>query len=84
MLNRILVFLFFLAPCLGAHEQMPAAKKITVLVKPAQPFAFDKGGALAGYSVDLWKRVAAEARTVVEILHCHEPLSEVATGGRSF
>lgn len=47
--------------CAGAQEPAAAPKKLTVLVKPAKPFAFDKAGTLAGYSVDLWKRVAAEA-----------------------
>ena len=40
---------------------MPA-KKLTVLIKPAKPFVFDKNGAPAGFSIDLWKRVAEEAR----------------------
>ena len=58
---RLAVALLLLAFCASAQEPAAAPKKLTVLVKPAKPFAFDKVGTLAGYSVDLWKRVAAEA-----------------------
>ena len=53
----LLLFTFYAS----AQEPATAPKKLTVLVKPAKPFAFDKAGTLAGYSVDLWKSVAAEA-----------------------
>jgi len=60
------LFLFLLVGALPAllAAQEPAAppKKLTVLVKPAKPFAFEKAGEVAGYSIDLWKRVAEEAR----------------------
>jgi ABC-type amino acid transport substrate-binding protein len=62
---RLLLFLIVCAfpTLLIAQEPAPAsAKKLTVLVKPAKPFAFDKGGESVGYSVDLWKRVAEEAK----------------------
>jgi ABC-type amino acid transport substrate-binding protein len=36
-----------------------AAEKIRVVVKPAEPFAFEENGVLKGYSVDLWKKIAA-------------------------
>src|SRR5258708_39617117 len=60
-------FPLFVALCalpalLAAQEPAVPAKKVTVLIKPAKPFAFDKGGAPAGYSIDLWKRVAEEAK----------------------
>jgi polar amino acid transport system substrate-binding protein len=38
-----------------------AEEKIRVVVKPAEPFAFEQGGVLMGYSVDLWKKAAADA-----------------------
>ena len=38
----------------------PATKKLTVVVKPAKPFVFERGGATIGYSVELWRRVAQE------------------------
>jgi hypothetical protein len=31
-----------------------------VLVKPVKPFAFERGGALSGYSIELWRRIAQE------------------------
>ena len=36
-------------------------RKLTVVVKPAKPFVFDRAGATIGYSVELWRRVAQEA-----------------------
>ena len=38
-----------------------AAEKLRVVVKPAEPFAFEENGVLKGYSVDLWRKVAAAA-----------------------
>jgi ABC-type amino acid transport substrate-binding protein len=35
--------------------------RLRVLVKPAEPFSFEKNGQLTGYSVELWKQVAEEA-----------------------
>src|SRR5258708_2680020 len=60
-------FPLFVALCalpalLPPQERAVPAKKVTVLIKAAKPFAFDKGGAPAGYSIDLWKRVAEEAK----------------------
>ena len=60
-------FFLLLALCalpLSLLGQDPATppKKLTVILKPAKPFAFDKGGEPAGYSVDLWKRVAEETK----------------------
>ncbi|EDY18310.1 extracellular solute-binding protein family 3 [Chthoniobacter flavus Ellin428] len=62
-MRSFLLFLFFALPALlmGQDAATPV-KKLTVLVKPAKPFAFDKGGAPVGYSIDLWKRVAEEAK----------------------
>ncbi|MDR3406451.1 MAG: transporter substrate-binding domain-containing protein [Chthoniobacter sp.] len=58
----ILLLACALPALLAAQEPAAPAKKITVLVKPAKPFAFDKAGDVAGYSIDLWKRVAEEAK----------------------
>lgn len=58
---RLAAALLLLTFYASAQEPAAAPKKLTVLVKPAKPFAFDKAGTLAGYSVDLWKSVAAEA-----------------------
>ena len=61
---RFFLFLALLALPVSLLAQEPSAppKKLTVLVKAAKPFAFEKGGEPAGYSVDLWKRVAEEAK----------------------
>ena len=58
----LLFAMLFLPAFLHAQEPAAPVKKLTVLIKPAKPFAFEKGGEPAGYSVDLWKRVAAEAK----------------------
>ena len=47
-----------LLAALLAHTSA-AAEKIRVVVKPAEPFAFEENGVLKGYSVDLWKKIAA-------------------------
>ena len=61
---RTLLFCFFfsLTSLLPAQEPAASAKKLTVLLKPAKPFAFGKAEAPEGFSVDLWKRVALETR----------------------
>ena len=57
-------------PCLAAAmlclSSSFAADKLRVVVKPAEPFAFEQGGVLMGYSVDLWKKAAADAGLVFE------------------
>lgn len=65
---RFLLLLALLALPISLLAQDPAAspKKLTVLIKPAKPFAFDKGGEPVGYSVDLWKRVAEETKLAYE------------------
>jgi ABC-type amino acid transport substrate-binding protein len=50
------------ASVVSAQQPAAPAGKITVLVKPAKPFAFEKNGESVGYSVDLWKRVAEETK----------------------
>ncbi len=67
-LHSVLCFLLFAAAPLVAQEPAatpaPAsagARKLTVLVKPARPFAFEQSGTWTGYSIDLWKRIAVEA-----------------------
>ncbi len=62
MRTLLLLVAFALSPLLSAQESVAPAKKLTVLIKPAKPFVFDKNGAPAGFSIDLWKRVAEEAR----------------------
>lgn len=42
-------------------DAQPARETLRVLVKPVQPFAFEEEGQLKGFSVDLWRKVAAEA-----------------------
>ncbi|MGI8603656.1 MAG: transporter substrate-binding domain-containing protein [Verrucomicrobiales bacterium] len=61
-------FLFLIGgSCLLAQAPEPSAapparnQKLTVLIKPAPPFVFEKNGVPAGYSIDLWKRIAEEA-----------------------
>jgi len=44
-----------------------AAKRLKVIVKPAKPFVFERGGATIGYSVELWRRVAEEAGLEFEL-----------------
>jgi ABC-type amino acid transport substrate-binding protein len=56
----LLIVLLFSAFIQG-QESQTTPKKLTVLIKPAKPFVFDKSGAPAGYSIDLWKRVAEES-----------------------
>jgi hypothetical protein len=49
-----------------AQEAPARAKKLTVFIKPAKPFVFEKNGA-PGFSIDLWKRVAEEFATPVSV-----------------
>jgi ABC-type amino acid transport substrate-binding protein len=56
----------------------PPATTLRVLVKPAEPFSFEKNGIISGYSVDLWKRVAEEAGLPFE-LKMVKTLPEVLT-----
>ena len=47
----------------SAFAQEAAPKKLRVIAKPVEPFVIEKeGGALTGYSIDLWKQVAQEAK----------------------
>lgn len=62
MRTLLLLFLVSLASVLSAQEPAAPAKKLTVLIKPAKPFAFGKSDAPEGFSIDLWKRVALEAQ----------------------
>lgn len=61
---RFFLLFAFCLLSLSLFAQDPALppKKLTVLLKPAKPFAFEKGGEPVGYSIDLWKRVAEEAK----------------------
>lgn len=57
-------FLSFLlvTAALAQEAAPPPPGRLSVLIKPVKPFAFDENGEWTGYSVDLWKRIAAEAR----------------------
>src|SRR5690242_1706522 len=49
-------------PARSAPDSAPAPeKKLRVVVKPAEPFSFEKDGEITGYSVELWKRIADES-----------------------
>lgn len=54
-------FIFLLAVLVLGAVSASAAEKVRVVVKPAEPFVFEENGVLKGYSVDLWKQVAAAA-----------------------
>lgn len=43
----------------GARTTGP--EKLRILVKPAEPFSFEKDSQLTGFSVELWKRVADDS-----------------------
>ena len=55
------------APAPAATAPAATGKKLRVLVKPAEPFSFEKNGQISGYSVDLWKRVAEDAGLTFEM-----------------
>lgn len=53
----------FLGVCIAALTislNYCIAGPISVGVKPAEPFAFDKEGTLTGYSVEIWNKIAEE------------------------
>lgn len=39
---------------------LQAASSTQVVVKPVEPFAFERNGKIVGYSVDLWNKISAE------------------------
>ena len=45
----------------------PHQQKLRVLVKPTEPFTFERDGEIVGFSIDLWKRIAEEAGLSFEI-----------------
>jgi ABC-type amino acid transport substrate-binding protein len=57
------------APATPAALAAPAAPKgkLRVLAKPVKPFVFERAGALTGYSIELWRRIAQEADLDFEI-----------------
>ncbi len=65
---RLFLLAAFCVLPLLLQGQEPAAptQRLTVLIKPAPPFAFEKGGVPAGYSIDLWKRVAEEMKVAYD------------------
>jgi polar amino acid transport system substrate-binding protein len=54
------------APAPDASAAPATPGKLTVLIKPVMPFAFEQNGEWTGYSVELWKRVAQEAKLEFE------------------
>jgi len=60
MIKRILPFALLIG-CIAPLSAQTAAPPLRVVVKPAEPFAFEQNGVLVGYSVDLWKKAAADA-----------------------
>jgi len=59
---RLSVLAILLSSCFSM-----AQSPLRVLVKPTEPFTFERDGEIVGYSVDLWKRVAEEAGLTYEI-----------------
>jgi polar amino acid transport system substrate-binding protein len=56
------LLLSLVAPRVSVAAPPPAQPgKLRVLVKPAEPFSFEKDGQLTGFSVELWKQVAQDA-----------------------
>ncbi len=52
--------------CALSFDLLAQSAPLRVVVKPAEPFAFEQDGVLMGYSVDLWKKVAAESGLAFE------------------
>ncbi|HEX8310358.1 MAG TPA: transporter substrate-binding domain-containing protein [Chthoniobacteraceae bacterium] len=65
--------LFSALPSYSQEAPAPAAApaapqgKLTVLVKPVKPFVFERAGALTGYSVELWRRIAQETNLAFDM-----------------
>jgi polar amino acid transport system substrate-binding protein len=69
---RLLAAILLLAVLASAKAQDPAPPtalpgKLKVVIKPVKPFAYEEKGEWVGLSVDLWKRVAQEAKLEFEI-----------------
>ena len=62
----VLGVLVVLAVGLSARSGI-AQDKLRVVVKPVEPFAFEQDGRLLGYSIDLWDRIAREAKLEYEL-----------------
>ncbi|MFM8720107.1 MAG: transporter substrate-binding domain-containing protein, partial [Chthoniobacterales bacterium] len=60
-MKKHLISAALLRACIAPLSAQTSAEPLRVVVKPAEPFAFEQNGVLTGYSVDLWKKVAAEA-----------------------
>ncbi len=60
-MNKHLLSFALLVACCSALLGQTTTAPLRVVVKPAEPFAFEQGGVLMGYSVDLWKKAAADA-----------------------
>ncbi|MFM7376284.1 MAG: transporter substrate-binding domain-containing protein [Chthoniobacterales bacterium] len=60
-MKKHLISAALLLACIAPLSAQTSTAPLRVVVKPAEPFAFEQNGVLTGYSVDLWKKVAAEA-----------------------
>ncbi|MFM8887326.1 MAG: transporter substrate-binding domain-containing protein, partial [Chthoniobacterales bacterium] len=60
-MKKHLISAALLLACIAPLSAQTSSTPLRVVVKPAEPFAFEQNGVLTGYSVDLWKKVAAEA-----------------------
>jgi ABC-type amino acid transport substrate-binding protein len=62
-----LVASLVLAFCCVAAASTASAQTLNVYTKPIEPFAFERDGKAAGFSIDLWDRVAREIGTPYEV-----------------
>jgi polar amino acid transport system substrate-binding protein len=78
-----MLLLTCMAP-LAAQEQTPAApQKLTVVTRVLPPFVTKEGSEYDGFSIDLWKAIAAEMKvdfTFLEVSNVKEILAAVDEG----
>ncbi|MFM8809994.1 MAG: transporter substrate-binding domain-containing protein, partial [Chthoniobacterales bacterium] len=60
-MKKHLISAALLLACIAPLSAQTSSTPLRVVVKPAEPFAFEQNGVLTGYSVDLWKKAATEA-----------------------
>jgi polar amino acid transport system substrate-binding protein len=65
-LRRVVTLLHVLAAL--ALSFSASAEKLKVYTKPIEPFAFQQDGKAAGFSIELWERLAKEANLEYEIV----------------
>ena len=66
-MKTILLQICVLLAAISVAVAQASSAPLRVVVKTAEPFAFEHNGNLTGYSVDLWKRVAEETGLSSEI-----------------